>query len=399
MIVPGQADERLSYGCVQRPIGSEESARIGQRRYAVGLLTLMLGFFTSPFTSPVAAQHSVLRRPALHWVRDNGAESCVDPRTLAHQVEELVGPVLVRPSEAEHSLEGYAQGHASGVRVRLRVLNHSGRQIGERVLEHAGDCREVAPAIAFVVAMMIDPGVAAHGLPPALVALLAAEAPEQSLLNELEGKGAAPLPEPASEPRDEPPPPDPPASVREQPIAPSVEREPIGVQASLLARVGLFETARVSVSGEERMSFDLRGAFSVAAHVRGGSQLGEHEYEANRTIRLTTLGAGAALCAGHRGDAWVRLYACAGAEFSGTLARGSGLPAQRSALRSDVGILAQVGARVRVYRSLGVMLLVTGRASLASRRFVYEDMSGATRTAYTMSRVSVGFALGPSIEF
>jgi hypothetical protein len=380
-------------------MGSEEKACAPRVSALVGLLTFMLALLAAP----VEAQREVLRRPALHWVRDATAESCVDPRTLAHQVEELVGPVLVRPSEAEHSLEGFAEARASGVRVRLRVLNQAGRQIGERVLDHAGACHDIAPAIAFVVAMMIDPGVAAHGLPPALVALLAAEAPDQALLQELEGGAeAAPPSDPAVAVELPEPPPRPPAAadgVREEPIAPERARDPIGVQAALLARVSWRDTAGLLLSGEERMSFDVRGPFSVAVHVRGGAQFGDHTFEPQRTIRMIMLAAGGALCAGHGVDARVRLFGCAGGEFSTTLARGSGLPVQRSTYRADVGITAQLGGRVRLHRGIGVMLLVTGRASLAPRRFVYEDMSGATRTAYTMSRVSVGVALGPTIEF
>ncbi len=141
----------------------------------------------------------------------------MDPRTLAQRVEELVGPVLVRAADAEHSIEASVEaggparepngqarggeGRAAGtLRVRVRVVDVGGHTLGERVLEQAsGDCRALTPAIAFVVAMMIDPGVAAHGLPSELVALFGGdEAPEQKLLDELEN---APQPPPAPAPR------------------------------------------------------------------------------------------------------------------------------------------------------------------------------------------------------
>src|ERR1700710_2965310 len=80
----------------------------------------------------VRAQGIVLRRPALHWVRSDDALMCVDPRTLSEHVEALVGPVLVRPSEAEHTVEGQVEMVSPGrLRVRVRVLDAHGNNVGE----------------------------------------------------------------------------------------------------------------------------------------------------------------------------------------------------------------------------------------------------------------------------
>ena len=372
----------------------------------------------SLLTCPSAsAQRSVLRRPALHWVRGPGTESCVSPRTLAAAVEELVGPVLVRPAEAENSIEGQVEALPTGsLKVRLRVLKLRGDS-GERVLEHpSSDCAAITPAIVFVVAMMIDPGVAAHGLPPELLALLGAEVPEEALLAELDetrtdapppaaatdamGQSGALEPPPAAPPP-RPRPPVPQASDEEVPQRARV-REDLGVQAALLVRLSLREAAGPLWSGEERMLFELRRPLSLAAHVRGGAQAGEHAFDPQReerTIRISIIAAGLALCAGHTGEVVLRLNGCLGGEVSGALARGAGLTEQRASFRGDGAVVAQLTARLRVYRQWGVGLFVNGRLSLVRRRFTIEDMNRARQPAYTMERPSISLGLGPTYEF
>ena len=152
------------------------------------------------------------------------------------------------------------------------------------------------------------------------------------------------------------------------------------------------------------MLFDLNGPLSLAAHVRGGAQAGPHVYVEERpnvrerTMRMAVLAAGVLLCAGHRGKSLLRLNGCAGAEFSGALARGTGLAEERAAFRGDVGVLAQLSARLRLYRGWGVMLLATGRVSLVKRRFLY-TVNGNSSLAYEMERASLSVAFGPSYEF
>jgi len=358
----------------------------------------------------------VLRRPALHWVRGAGAERCIDPRSLALAVEELVGPVLVRAPEAENAVQGYVEstpgGH--GLRVHLKVLDAGGTGVGERVLEHPGrDCPALTPAIVFVIAMMIDPGVAAHGLPPGIVALLTSELPEEALLNELEG-GEARAPEPPGLPSFSEPEVDdesaprapvkrPPAvgrksSEESEPRAEGPERERLGVQAAVLVRVSLREAPRPLWSGEERMLFDLGGPLSLVAHVRGGTQQGDFEFKPDRFLRLAVLAAGVLVCAGQRADAFLRLHGCLGAELAGALARGAGLQEGQTPFRGDVGVLAELSARLRIRKSWGVTAVVDGRLNLAKRRILYRE-GQEDRVAYEIPRLSVGFALGPSYEF
>ncbi|MEY4514567.1 MAG: hypothetical protein RLZZ450_6689, partial [Pseudomonadota bacterium] len=165
-------------------------SRVWPSRVHVAVAAALALLLPALLASSAAAESSVLRRPALHWTRADEALGCVDPRTLAEHVESLVGPVLVRASEADNTIEGRVEAVAPGkLRVRVRVIDVTGAKVGERTFEQAtADCAELTPAIVFVIGMVIDPDVAAHGLPPALVALIAGgeRPPEQVLLEELD---------------------------------------------------------------------------------------------------------------------------------------------------------------------------------------------------------------------
>lgn len=353
------------------------------------------------FGARAEAQRSVLRRPALHWVRGPGADACIDPRALSLAIEELVGPVLVRPAEAEHAVEGYVEVLASGrLRIRVRVLDTGGTAVGERVLEHsATPCAAISPAIAFVIAMMIDPGVAAHGLPPALLTLLADEPSDQALLQELdrdaseavEAAERAPV-KTAKRPRTK--------TKLEHELGPDkVVREPSTVQLGALVRLGLREAPRPLWSGELRALFDLSGPFALAAQLRAGRQAADYVFAPEGSLRLATFAGGVLLCAGHEAAASVRLHLCAGAEPSLVRARIANGGESFGTLRADFGLVAQLTIRVRVYGRWGALGLLSGRFSLAERKFTYTDEGDENRLAYAMNRDNVAFSLGPTYEF
>lgn len=358
---------------------------------SVGLIAL--------WHDPAHADASVLRRPALHWVRTEAALDCVDPRMLAEHVEALVGPVLVRASEAEHSIEGRVDATSPGhLRVRVRVLDALGHQLGERLFEQAtDDCADLTPAIVFVIAMVIDPDVAAHGLPPALVAMIAGgERPaEQQLLEELE---QLPVPEPVeprvSEPPVSPPPPPPP------PVLDAVPEDPPAKQLSLVARTGYGEAPRILASLDARFLYDLPHArWSLLGYLRGGRQLGKHDLERGRGLSVGVLDVGAAICAGQSAKPRWRFTGCLGAEWATALVRGSGFEASTSGLSGSFGVVAQLTLRLRLRGGWGLLVLTNIRAALRERAIVFADGDGRRIPLRSLPPFSGGVGLGPSLEF
>jgi hypothetical protein len=65
------------------------------RVYGTRVPLSLLGALLLVTAAPVLARS---KKPALHWVRGNGAQACIDPRSLARAVEGITGPALVAAS-------------------------------------------------------------------------------------------------------------------------------------------------------------------------------------------------------------------------------------------------------------------------------------------------------------
>lgn len=333
------------------------------------------------------AQSIVLRRPGLHWVRSDDALGCVAPRRLAEEVEALVGPVLVRPSEAEYSIEGQVEVTRPGhLHVRVRVLDARGQQVGERQIEHDGsDCAALTPAIVFVIGMAIDPEVAAHGLPPALMAALGESdrPPEQTLLAELD-QAPAVLASAV-------------AQVREQPVVLPPRRP--GHQAAVLLRGAYRDAPRATMSADARLLYMFGPPFGVAVYTRGGGQLGSTRFHGDHGLRVVEVDLGAMPCAAMAAERRLRLSGCLGGELSWVVGRGSGFNEKDQAQSvGRVGLVAQVTARVNVWRQFGVAVVLDGRLSNHGHALVFNDAE-KKNTVYRFPVLSGGIALGPSWEF
>jgi hypothetical protein len=340
-----------------------------------------------------AATSSVLRRPALHWTRADDALGCVDPRALSEHVEALVGPVLVRASEAENSIEGRVERLDTGkLSVRVRVLDVSGAKVGERTFEQgAEDCADLTPAIVFVIAMVIDPDVAAHGLPPALVALIAGgeRPPEQVLLDELgdgptlaESERTQSTPEPAREDNLE-------------------AHKPMHgrTQASPLLRASYGDALRALLSLDLRFLYSLPRHLAALGYLRGGVQLGTHELEQGRALNMGTFDAGIALCAGHTPERDLRLIGCLGAELASALIHAQGLGENELDIASTPAGVAQLTLRWRLRGGVGLAIMIDGRVAAVERDVGYHDSENNTVHLATLGRFSGGVALGPTFEF
>lgn len=108
------------------------------------------------WSSPLSAQET----SSLHWVRLPGAEACVGGHDLAQAVEaELGHSIFVSASEAELAVEGRVEPRPErGFRAVLAVSDREGALLGERTIEsEAAECSEFTPALAVVIALLIDP--------------------------------------------------------------------------------------------------------------------------------------------------------------------------------------------------------------------------------------------------
>jgi hypothetical protein len=95
----------------------------------------------------------------LHWVRAEGAESCVPGAELERQLRELLADESVAP--AALVIEGLVARDASDglLHARLRVLERDGGTVGKReLLSAATDCHQFTPSIVLVLSMMVELG-------------------------------------------------------------------------------------------------------------------------------------------------------------------------------------------------------------------------------------------------
>jgi hypothetical protein len=336
-----------------------------------------------------------LSAPALHWVRAPGCESCVEPHALADRVEGLLGAPLVRAAEAQHSVEGLIERDRRGFRARLRLSGPRGARLGERVLEQqTADCGALTEALAFVIAMMIDPEVAAHGLPAPILALLGEDAPEQQLLAELERAPAQPAR--AVTPRSEPPPPAPPARAApaEQALA------PLRLQLALAGGAASRTGPEPTLLG--RLLFALRVApwLWLGGSVWVGVPVREQQLEDGRSVRLMLGVLEAFVCAGRATPSRVAWLGCAGPALMLRSARGQGFGENHKTTLASAAAAALVAARVRLgARGWGLTALLGMELDFSRPSLVRERPDGALSPVYRTEVASFSLGVGPSFEY
>jgi hypothetical protein len=96
---------------------------------------------------------------ALNWVRLPGAEACIPAAELAQRVEQrLERSIFVVDAAATVSVDGSVQRSEQGFVVRLALSDRTGRVLGERMLDSAGeDCRALDEAVVLIVAVTLVP--------------------------------------------------------------------------------------------------------------------------------------------------------------------------------------------------------------------------------------------------
>ena len=97
------------------------------------------------------------QRTSLNWVRGVGAERCPGAQEVAARLEQLLGPLLVTPSEANLTIEAGVTRSAHGFVGRALATGANGNIAGQRTWQVGHQCQDVVEQVVLVVALMIDP--------------------------------------------------------------------------------------------------------------------------------------------------------------------------------------------------------------------------------------------------
>jgi hypothetical protein len=334
-------------------------------------------------------------RHALHWVRAKGAERCIDPKQLAERVEALTGPAFVSPAQAEISLEGVIAPLGRGFRARLVSTGADGAQRGERVLTSAADdCRRLDAALAFVIALTIDPGLSLSGQAADFLAEFAQElAPEQALLAELAAQ-PAPRPAPARDVLAEAPPPAPPSPPPSPAPSRRAARYVLGLAAATLGR-----------SFPEWM-FGVRASF-IFDHARlwplvlAASAFPSTKPQATasgETVTFQAYDAALSVCPGLR---WRTLgaHGCAGLALAYLHAQGGSFEPNQQGEMWDPAIVLGGALTLALGRGWSLGLDALMRVRLTDQSFELQRASGERQPAHTPPRLGFLLGLGPRYEF
>ncbi len=336
-----------------------------------------------------SARAAPLSAPSLHWVHGRGGDTCTEARALAERVEALIGVPLARAAEAEHTIEGIGERTSAGFQVKLRLFARGGRLLGERSLSARGDCAALTAPVAFVIAMMIDPEVVAHGLPPELMALLGEDAPEEQLLGQLVREPAHPVlpdvpPAPAAAPAHERRVPEPAPAAR--------------FQLMLAAGSALFAGPEPAPVGQLWGAAYLAPWLSLAASVWGGAQIGA-ERAGTGSYRLGMAGFTALVCAASSSARRVQLAGCLGPGLRLRHARGEGFGRDQSTTLLSGSAAALLRARLRLRDGWGLGALASLDIGFTRPRLSYASAEGSRFVAHRFERLDVVVSLGPTYEF
>lgn len=340
-------------------------------------------------------------RPALHWVRGQGAEACIDPIELAQRVEVLTGPVFVAPASAQLALAGDIVRTKEGFRVRLVSSGVDGVLTGERVLTlRAGSCRQLDTAIAFVLALMLDPELSAADLPSDVLAQLAEETPpEQTLLSEL--LQSPPQPHHPLEPTR--------ATAKKRVLEPlSGQSSGVAVEPHGAPGTRYLAAAAGSVDGHflpawapgARAAIGIeRGLGLLIVSGKFASDVGSQRLsgDARASFRVVEFDGAACPTLGSWRNFSSR--ACLHASIARLQAEGIGFDRNRRATLWNPGLAAGLGAGVALVHGVGLWTEASARLSLLAQHFNVLAPDGTPVKAYRVPRVALSFCLGTSYEF
>lgn len=335
------------------------------------------GLFLALTFARVAPADAQAAQPlSLHWVRGEGAQTCIDGASLARDVEARLGRAVFGPAaDAGAWLEGSVRARASGgFEASLQWADPTGLRDGSRALQSDDDdCAEISGAVALVVSVMIDPNTPT--VPP--------ERPD-------------PEPEPVAEPAPEPP-------VEPAPAPPLEERAPrprlnaLGAAAHLW--LGSLPDPQLGLGA--LYARDLPGAvrLRVQALAFGSRSLQIGSQQVGGVVHLQTLALGVHACPALFRRGIGTLSACAGGSGGLLLRQSSGLEGASDSplglLQLDAGLRGTVEWR-RLRVSLGASFSV---AVLRQRLTIADRAAGRTVDLYTQGSFGADLDLSVAVPF
>jgi hypothetical protein len=209
------------------------------------------------------------RTSQLSWVREPGAEACLDARALARAVEERLGrPAIAPPAAGDIAIEGRVERRDAppSWHAVLSVFDGEGRRIGMRELStDKPDCHALDEDLGLVVSLLIDPDAALS--PPRAAPPPPTPAPPAPLRSV--------HPPPICPPPPGPPPPDPPP-----PPKPAPPKRPwrFALEGGFAFGVGMLPTipggafvVRLRTAPPVGPSFELGGSVWLPSHASVGA--------------------------------------------------------------------------------------------------------------------------------
>ena len=202
------------------------------------------------------------RTSSLAWVRESGAEACIDGRALSRAVEQRLGRAAIAPpTSGDIAIEGRIERRATppSWHATITVFDGSGARIGMRELtSEQADCRALDEELGLVVSLLIDPDAALTPPPPM--------APPPSI--------APPPPSIAPPPICPPPPAPPPAP----PSTPPPRPWRLAAEGGFAVGLGMLPTIpaggflfRLRAAPPVGPSFELGGAVWLPSHASAGT--------------------------------------------------------------------------------------------------------------------------------
>jgi hypothetical protein len=357
------------------------------------MMRLILPLALLLFAAQASAQKNRVQ-PALHWSRSSDASGCIDPRALALRVTALTGDVLVEPTSATLSIEGHvmANGHG-GFAVRITSSNAQGITRGERTLaEPSGDCRKLDAAIAFVIALIIDPDLALDQLPAELVALGAeGPKPEDVLLAEL----ARTPPRPYAGSTTVAPPVA--ADATKAPAPKQVAASWPHYEASAGVVIGVRELPKATLGGQLRIAYAPWRAVALEAELNGSWMMVDKPLGSVRSVSARAYGGALLACPRLLHKRWL-FDGCVGPELYAVKATGKGFTENSSDSRSAIAVRAAVGAGVVVRKHWVIRVRGWARYSPRPPRYEYAEIT-TRRSALDVPSLGVGVTLSMGYAF
>lgn len=335
---------------------------------------------------------------SLNWVRHRGAEGCASSQLLARAIEQLLGPVLRTPGEAELAIEGAIAQAESGVfEMELRVLTPEGEVKGARSLRRAAAaCSELTPAVLLVLTLTLDPEGAAHGFPTEVLARLAdVQDPERSLLAELERaetKRSAPATPPPA-PRQAAAPP-----LAEPPLSPASPTLRGALQLGPAFAFGLLPNVAWGAHLAAELSPARSWGLAFGLDYWAPSSVDIVAFGVRKRVDFSAAQAQLSLCIPTLPSPVWQLSACAGGALGLRWADASALAHDEGARRLYGGPLLKLALSYAIDARWFASLDVSGALLWRRDRFTYRDAAGDTQPLFRPELASLWSSLNVGVH-